>query len=186
MFARLAFVLAALAPCSPWAAAEVLDSAANGFTVKATIPIQAAPEAVYGAFLREIGQWWDPEHTFSGDSHNLSIEEKPMGCFCEKMPKQGFVRHMEVIRLTPGKTIVLSGALGPLQTMAAAGAMTIQISQAARGSTLEATYAVTGYSPAGLNTLAPIVDQVLNLQFTRLKNYVERGDPMPRPNNPKR
>ena len=166
-----------LALGSAWAPAEVLDSSSSGFTVKSTIPIQAAPDAVYRALIRDVGQWWDPEHTYSGDSHNLSIEEKPMGCFCEKLPNQGGVRHMEVVRLVPGKTMVLSGALGPLQSMAVAANMTIQIAPAGNGAKLEVTYAVTGYAPAGLNTLAAPVGEVLNQQFTRLKNYVERGDP---------
>jgi hypothetical protein len=169
-----------------WAAAEVLDSSSSGFTVKSAIPIQASPDAVYRALIRDIGQWWDPAHTFSGDSHNLSIEEKPMGCFCEELPNQGGVRHMEVVRFATGKTLVLSGALGPLQSMAVAANMTIQISPAGSGAKLEATYAVTGYSPAGLNALAVVVDAVLNEQFTRLKNYVERGDPAPRTETPQR
>jgi uncharacterized protein YndB with AHSA1/START domain len=175
-----------LALGSGWAAAEVLDSSSAGFTVKSTIPIQASPDAVYRALIRDIGQWWDPAHTYSGDSRNLSIEEKPMGCFCEKLPNQGGVRHMEVVRFAPGKTLVLSGALGPLQTMAVAANMTIQISPAPSGVKLEATYAVTGYAPAGLITLAAVVDEVLNQQFTRLKNYVEHGDPAPKAESPRR
>lgn len=172
-----------LLACVTWAMAaaclpaEVLDSSAAGFTVKSTIQVRAAPDAVYRALVHDIGQWWDAEHTFSGDSHNLSIEEKPMGCFCEKLPNQGGVRHMEVVRFVTGKTLVMTGALGPLQSMAVAGNMTIQISPAANGAMLEVTYAVTGYSHDGLNTLAATVDGVLNQQFTRLKNYVERGDP---------
>ena len=175
-----------LALGSGWLAAEVLDSSASGFTVKATIPIQASPDAVYRALIHDIGQWWDPEHTFSGDSHNLSIEEKPMGCFCERLPNQGGVRHMEVVRFAPGKTLVLSGALGPLQSMAAAGSMTIQIAPDGNGARLEATYAVTGYAPAGLNALAATVDAVLNQQFTRLKNYLEHGNPVPKADPPRR
>jgi hypothetical protein len=42
---------------------------------------------------------------------------------------------------------------------------------------LELTYAVTGYLAAGLNTYAAPVDGVLKEQFTRMKNYIERGDP---------
>jgi uncharacterized protein YndB with AHSA1/START domain len=171
----LACLLAVLAAFQ--ASAEVVDSAAGGFTVKSTMRIQAAPDAVYRALVHDIGQWWDPAHTFSGDSHNLTIEEKPMGCFCEKLPNQGGVRHMEIVRFVSGKTLVMSGALGPLQTMAVAANMTIQIAAAGTGSSLEVTYAVTGYSPDGLNTLAAPVDGVLNEQFTRLKDYIERRDP---------
>ncbi|HUP05031.1 MAG TPA: SRPBCC domain-containing protein [Bryobacteraceae bacterium] len=175
MRTRLAFAACLISAGLGVAPAEVLDSAPSGFTVKSTVAIQAPPDAVYGAFLRHIGEWWDSVHTFSGDARNLSIEEKPMGCFCEQLPQQGAARHMEILRLAPGKTMVLSGALGPMQTMAAAATLTIQLSAAAGGTALEATYAVAGYSPAGLNTLAPAVDQVLNQQFARLKEYVEHG-----------
>jgi hypothetical protein len=54
-------------------------------------------------------------HTFSGDAHNLSIDDKATGCFCEKLASGGGVRHMEVVCADPGKKLVLSGALGPLQ-----------------------------------------------------------------------
>ena len=70
-----------------WAAAEVADSAAGGFTVKSTLTIKAAPEEVYRRLIR-IGDWWNAEHTYSGDSHNLSIEEKAGGCFCENFPME--------------------------------------------------------------------------------------------------
>ena len=46
------------------------------------------------------------------------------------------------------------------------------------GTKLEVTYAVAGYLPAGMNTWAAPVDGVLEEQFTRLKNYVETGDPV--------
>jgi hypothetical protein len=158
--------------------AEVVDSASNGFTVKTTLSIKAGPDVVYRRII-QVGEWWDPVHTYSHDSHNLTIEEKPMGCWCEKLPNQGSVRHMEVLTLMPGKTLVMSGGIGPLQSMATAGSMTINLSPEEGGTKLEMTYAVGGYLASGLNTLAPIVDSVLGQQFSRLKNYVEHGKPVP-------
>jgi surface antigen len=158
------------------AAAEVADSSAGGFTVKTTLSIQAAPDEVYRRLIH-IGDWWDSAHTFSGDAHNLSIEEKAGGCFCEKLPNGGSVRHLEVLFLAPGKTLRMGGGLGPLQGIAASGSMTIKLSPAGVGTKLETTYAVAGYLPSGMNTLAAPVDTVLTGQFVRLKNYVERGDP---------
>ncbi|HEV2964268.1 MAG TPA: ATPase [Candidatus Angelobacter sp.] len=158
---------------APAMVAEVVDSSANGFTVKTTLTIKAAPDAVYRQIIR-VGDWWDSAHTFSGDAHNLSIEEKSMGCWCEKLP-QGGVRHMEVVFFSPGKKLVMVGGLGPLQTMAVSGAMTFQLSPVEGGTKLEVTYAVAGYSPTGLNTLAAPVDSVLGQQFVRLKNYMETG-----------
>lgn len=171
----LATILCLAAPAM---IAEVVDSAANGFTVKTTLTIKAAPDAVYRQIIH-VGDWWDSAHTFSGDARNLSIEEKPMGCWCEKLPNQGGVRHMEVVFLSPGKKLVMVGGLGPLQTMATTGAMTFQLSPVEGGTKLEVTYAVGGYLSSGLNNLAAPVDSVLGAQFVRLKNYVETGKAVP-------
>ena len=160
-----------------WASAEVADSSLGGFTVKTSITIQASPDEVYRRLVHNVGDWWSPQHTFSGDARNLTIDEKPMGCFCETLPGQGGVRHMEVLRFVPGKTLVLSGALGPLQSLAATGTMTIQLSAGDAGTTMEVTYAVAGYLPAGMDTWAEPVDSVVTEQFTRLKNFVEHGSP---------
>ena len=116
------------------------------------------------------------EAHFSGSAKNLSIEEKPGGCLCEKLPNGG-ARHMEVMYIAPGKRLVLSGGLGPLQAIGATGAMSIDLAPAEGGTKLQVTYAVTGYLAAGMNTWAAPVDSVLAEQFTRLKNLVEQGDP---------
>jgi uncharacterized protein YndB with AHSA1/START domain len=165
-----------LAPVGAWA--DVADSSASGFTVKVALNIQATPEEVYAKIVRNIGDWWNSAHTFSGNAHNLTIEEKPMGCFCEKLPNGGGVRHMEVVNLAPGKTLVMIGGLGPLQSMGVTGSMTITVTPVPTGGTkVTVTYAVAGYMPAGMNTLAAPVDGVLTQQFTRLKNYAEHGRP---------
>jgi hypothetical protein len=160
--------------------ADVADSAANGFTVKLAFNIQATPQDVYRTLVHNVGDWWDPMHTFSGDAHNLSIDDKPMGCFCEKIPNGGGVRHLEVVYASPGKILVMTGGLGPLQSMAATGSMTIRTEASGTGTKLAVEYAVTGYQPAGMNTLAPIVDKVLSLQLTRLKSFVENGKAAPK------
>lgn len=156
--------------------AAVADSSANGFTVRLAFNVQASPDEVYRKFVRNIGEWWEASHTFSGNPHKLSIDDKPGGCFCEKLADGGGARHMQVLYADPGKRLVLSGALGPLQTMAATGALTIEFAPADGGTKLDVTYAVGGYLPAGMNTFAPIVDGVLSTQFSRLKNFVEHGD----------
>ncbi len=155
--------------------ADVLDSAANGFTVKTTLTIQATPEDVYKRLVHDVGEWWNSQHTFSGDAHNLSIDDKAGGCFCEKLANGGSVRHLEVLYAAPGRALTLSGGIGPLQSLGVAGSMQIKLSPADGGTKLEVTYAVGGYSATGLNTWAPAADKVLAEQFTRLKNYVEHG-----------
>ena len=176
-FIILSLTIATLAPGI--ARADVADSANNGFTAKIALTIQASPDEVYRRLVGNIGDWWNSAHTFSGDAHNLSIEEKPMGCFCEKLPSGG-VRHMEVVNFVPGKTLVMVGGLGPLQSLAVAASMTIQLAPADGATKLTVSFAVGGYVQEGLNTYAVPVDGVLTQQFTRLKNYVEHGDPAPK------
>jgi hypothetical protein len=92
---------------------------------------------------------------------------------------------MEVVNFVPGKTLVMSGALGPLQSMAATANMSIQLSSiaAVTGTAsavltrVDVTYAVTGYLAAGINALAAPVDGVIGQQFARLKNLIEQGSP---------
>ena len=108
--------------------------------------------------LNKVAEWWNPAHTFSGDARNLSIEERPGGCFCEKLANNGFTRHMEVINLTPPKRIVMSGALGPMQPLAATGTMVIQLAAVEGGTKFEATYLVSGYLAKGMNTWAAPAD----------------------------
>jgi uncharacterized protein YndB with AHSA1/START domain len=158
-----------------FAAGDVMDSAANGFTVKISVNIHAAPADVFSRIM-QVGDWWSPDHTYSGDAHNLSIEGHPGGCFCEKLPG-GSVRHMEVIFVAPGKTLRLIGGLGPLQALAATGTMTFSLSPDDGGTKLDVTYAVGGYFPQGMNALAAPVNSVLTDQIGRLKNYIENGSP---------
>ncbi len=159
--------------------AEVVDSAAGGFTVKTVLNIKASPEDVYNKFTHNIGDWWNSTHTFSGDAKNLRIEDRPGGCFCEKLPNNGFVRHLEVVYLVPGKAVTLNGGLGPMQSVAVAGSMVIKFSPADGGTKFEMTYSVNGYSAKGMTSWAAPVDMVTAEQFTRMKNYIETGSPAP-------
>ena len=178
---RETLVLLILAILSPLVLpAEVADSSASGFTVRTAVLVYAAgPEVVYDRLVHHVGDWWDPEHTFSNDAHNLSIDDKPMGCFCEKLPNHGGVRHAEVVMVMPNKMLVMSGAIGPLQKFALTGTMTIVLKPLHKDTRVELIYTVGGYTPDGLTTWAPTVDKVLEGQMNRLKAYVETGNPVP-------
>ncbi len=147
--------------------ADVRDAAANGFTVAFSAKVPAAPGAVWDAIVKDVGAWWDPDHTYSGNSANLSIEAVPGGCFCEKLAG-GFVRHLDVVYADAGKLLRMSGGLGPLQSMADAGTLTFTMSTEPGGAALAMTYAAGGYNPGGFEAIAPLVDSVLGGQFARL------------------
>ena len=71
-------------------------SAASQIMLRVVSAEAGLAREAYLRLVRDIGDWWNPAHTFSGNAHNISIDEKPMGCFCEKLARQGGVRHMEV------------------------------------------------------------------------------------------
>jgi len=154
-------------------APEVLDSAESGFTVRSTFQVSASAEKVFEKLVDDVGKWWDPAHTWSGKSENLSIEAKAGGCFCEKLDGGGSVEHLTVVYADKGKTLRMRGALGPLQEMAVTGTLTFSFVESESGTTIVLDYRVSGYSPEGLEALAPVVDEVLRSQLGRLGAYVE-------------
>jgi hypothetical protein len=157
------------------AAAAVIDSAKSGFSLRIEKQVQASSKEVYRVLVDDISKWWDSEHTFFGDAANLSIDARPGGCFCELDQEDRGVRYGVVLFAEPGKQLRLGGALGPLQGMAVVGKMTFQLAQDGTETKLLFSYNIVGYSPNGLDTIAPIVDKVLDGQLERLKMYVETG-----------
>lgn len=64
-----------------------------------------------------------------------------------------------------------------MQAMAVHGSMTWSFAADEGKTTIELTYAVTGYDPDGLDRLAVAVDGVLGDQLNRLKGFLEAGEP---------
>ena len=154
---------------------EVIESTTAGFSVRNGAVINAPPDQVYAALTDKVGGWWDPIHTFSHDARNLSVDAKPGGCFCERLPDGGGVQHMTVVYASPGTLLRLSGAIGPLQEAAVTGTMTWTLSPGAGGTTVELTYTVGGFRVGGFRDLPTVVDGVLRGQLARLKAFVETG-----------
>ena len=149
----------------------------TGFLVKLETNIHASPTKVYEALVGQIGLWWNPEHTYSHDAKNLSIDARPGGCFCEKLPNGGGMEHLRVIYIAPPQVVRFSGALGPLQASGVAGSMTWKLSGGSDTTRLELSYSVGGFIPGGFEKIAPAVEAMLNDQLNRLKLFVETGKP---------
>ena len=166
---RIAAAVLCLAPTP--AMAEVVSSSPHGFHVRQVVQVVVPTPLAYDAFTR-IGDWWDAEHTYSGDSANLSLTLSPGGCFCERIPKTaGAVEHLRVSYIEPGKRIVLTGALGPLLFEGAAGAMDVQVERIAGGSRVTLDYKVGGFASGNAQGLAPLVDSVLGDQMKRFRTF---------------
>ena len=153
------------------AGAEVVSASPNGFEVRELVPLVVPPAAAFDSFSN-IAEWWDPQHTYSGDSANLSLTLTPGGCFCERIPKTGGgIEHLRVTYIEPGKRLILTGALGPLLYEATTGVMDIQVKTIAGGSQVILDYKVAGFANGGAAKLAPAVDEVLATQMKRLRTY---------------
>jgi hypothetical protein len=156
---------------------EIVNAGPNGFSIRhvAEAPNVAAP--VVWAALSDVAKWWDPQHTYSGDARNLTLEPVVRGCFCEKLGLYAGIEHASVVYAQPAKMLRLNGALGPLQDFGVNGSMTWQIEAAAGGSRITLTYNAGGYADRPLSEWATIVDEVLGGQVQRLARFVTSGSP---------
>lgn len=156
------------------APAEVVSLDATGFAVRVEHRIAAPPSAVFAALL-EPGRWWNGEHSWSGDTTNMTLDPRVGGCFCEKLPKSGGESvHMRVIAIEPGRLLRMNGALGPFQAMGVAGTLSWELTADGAGSRLVQTYALGGHMGGQATALAPIVDGVMSGQAERLKAFAEK------------
>lgn len=172
----IAFVVASLAAAGG-ARAEVLDASESGFTVRHRVEIAAPRAEVYRAAISRIGSWWSDGFTVSGNAGNLYLDALPQGCLCERLGPGSGIVHLTVTFVNPRVMLRLSGGLGPLGLLGVSGNLLWEFDDADSGTAVTWSYAVGGYSPAGLDTLARDVDRVLGEQLNRLKRFVENGEP---------
>jgi hypothetical protein len=170
---RVQFLVLALFVALPAvASADVVSSSASGFVLRTVISVPGTPEAAYATVVN-VQEWWDKDHTYSGDSKNMSLAAPPGGCFCEKLPGGG-VQHGTVALAWPGRTLRVIGSLGPLQGMGVTGSLTWEFEKAPEGTKITQTYVVGGFPTMPFEKLAPLVDGVMAGQMKALKAYVDR------------
>ena len=167
-------VLAALAVGA--ARAEVVDVTAQGMHLREVVQVKASAAETYDALLR-VGDWWSSGHSFSGDARDMRLEPNVGGCWCERLPDGGELRHLEVVAVEPGKGLRLFGSLGPMQFSGAAGNMNWTIAEKDGVSTVTFDYAAGGYFKGGFPAFAPGADRVLDEALKRFKSYAETGKP---------
>jgi hypothetical protein len=167
-----AFLLTTVVPAS----ATVVDVASGGLVVQVNAHVAAPTGKVYAALISPA-RWWSSDHTFSGDAHNLTLDARAGGCWCEKLSGGGSALHLTVVYVEPGKALRLRGALGPFQALGVEGAMSWVLKPAGVGTELSLTYTLGGYHKDGFDQWSKGVDGVLTEQVARLQRLVETGSP---------
>jgi uncharacterized protein YndB with AHSA1/START domain len=151
---------------------EVAAQSANGFVIKLGAQVAASPEQSWRMLIAPA-QWWSKAHTYSQDAANLSLDPRSGGCFCERIPgdkgaTRGGVVHMRVVYFEKAKALRLKGALGPLQSEAIEGTLTVTLKPEGAGTRIDWEYVVGGYMRFKPAEIAPAVDKVLGEQLASL------------------
>ncbi|MEL7197466.1 MAG: SRPBCC family protein [Pseudomonadota bacterium] len=167
--------------------AEVTRTTDNGFTTRDEEVVDATTKEVWLALISPK-DWWNSDHTWSGDAVNLSLTPQAGGCFCETIPEvdepdrftlEGSVEHMRVIQAYPESALRMHGSLGPLQSEPVTGILTVAISQVDDGTRIVWEYNVGGEMRYEVPEIAKAVDGVMSLQLAGLAKKlgrVEGGD----------
>lgn len=170
---RLALFISGLLFAAP-AQADVISAGPNGFEVQEVVNLVVPQPSAYTAF-GQVGQWWNKEHTYSGDAARMSLQLRPGGCFCEPLEDGGGIEHMRVTYLKPGEQIVMTGSLGPLLYLATAGVMDVKFERIAGGTRVTMNYRAAGFAKGEGDKMAPLVDQVLAEQMKRFRTYAAKA-----------
>jgi uncharacterized protein YndB with AHSA1/START domain len=151
---------------------EIKDATADGFTLENSVEVAADAAAAWKALVEDVGEWWPRDHTWWGESGEMTIQAEAGGCFCERHGQQQ-ARHLEVVFVDPGKLLRMSGGLGPLQGMGIDGVLEFRLAPSESGGTrITLFYRAGGYTPDDLSAFAPVVDQVQALQLGGLAAHL--------------
>ncbi len=156
-------ILASVFLAAP-AVAEVKGKAPDGFVIRIEGEVALDRDAAWARLL-DIGSWWNGAHTYSGVGDNMRLDAQAGGCWCE-LWSGGEVEHGRVVMVMPKSVLRVDTALGPLQEMGVAGALTMTLGDGVAGkTTITLDYKVTGSSLSNLDQIAAAVDQVLAEQI---------------------
>lgn len=172
------FPAALLAAISSPAFAEVKAASDTGFNSVHIATVNATPEEIWTRLLTPK-DYWNKTHSWSGSTAGFYIDAQANGCFCElfqeadvngKLNTVGSVEHMRVLFAHPGKVLRMQGALGPLQSEAVIGTLTVAMepTKDKAGTRVSFSYVVGGYMRYTVSEIAPAVDKVLGEQFKNM------------------
>ncbi len=149
--------------------AELIKPNVDGFIVQHSATVSTDTAVVCQEMTSNLGQWWSPDHSFSGDAGNMLIDSD---CFCERW-NGNLVRHLDTTIWIEKEKVVLHGGLGPLKELGLSGTMIWSLTPGeGAGTIISWKYHVYGYSEVDLPALAVTVDGVLKEQLGSLVGHL--------------
>ncbi|XOV84434.1 MAG: ATPase [bacterium] len=140
------------------AGAEMVAVSADHFHLKLTAGSKLSPVKLWQRLVVP-GQWWHSDHTYSGDSENMSIDVQAGGLWREDWDK-GSVAHGRVLFVQAPELLRLDAPFGPLQALSVHSTWTIRIMPEGAGSVVTFEVVANGTVQSKLDQLAPAVEQV--------------------------
>lgn len=163
---RSVLMLLAIVGWSISAYGEVVSSSRDHYVLKHEAVSPLSPAEIWQR-LANPAIWWHPDHTYSGDSGNLSVALEAGGLWREDWTG-GSVLHGTVLSAVTESLLRLNAPFGPLQQLAVTTIWTIQIEAHGDGSKV-VFHEVSGGAPnSALDELAPAVDFVKKEALMRL------------------
>ncbi len=148
------------------ASAEIVEASPDHYVLRQEATSSLSPEEMWARLINPAS-WWHPDHSYSGDANNLSLDVRAGGLWKEEWVG-GSVTHGEVIFVNPGVQIRLDAPFGPLQAIGAKTIWTITISAEDEGSKVVFDEISHGVPSSKLDELAPAVDFVKTEGIRRL------------------
>lgn len=175
---KIALLAVAVFAAATPAHAGLTAQTETGFVSTQGAEVLAKPDEVWKRLLA-VKEWWNPQHSWSGKTDGFYIDAQAGGCFCELIQDKGAdgevkvtgsVEHMRVIHVDKNKVLRMQGALGPLQSEAVLGTLTVVLTPLKDGSGTKVIfeYVVGGYMRYKTSEIAPAVDGVIGEQFQRM------------------
>lgn len=163
---------AALALSAAPAAAEIVTRSENAFTLRYTAGMQVAPKDAAPA-MTKLASWWDKDHTYTGDSANLSLDLSPGGCWCETLDSGDAFDHGRTVSVGSDR-LVFDAPFGPLRGKATKAELVVEWPPANRDGQITWTFVVEG---PGVGAMADTVDGVMGAGFNRFSHFLHHGKP---------
>lgn len=148
------------------AAADIVEATPERYVLRQEASSVLAADTLWARLIKPAS-WWHPDHTYSGDAANLSLEATAGGLWREDW-QGGSVLHGQVLLVLDGSTLKLDAPFGPLQDLAVTVVWTISVTSEGSGSRVVFDEIANGTAASKLDALAPAVDFVKTEAIRRL------------------